>query len=79
MNHITFPSFSTGPTLSLTGLTLIGALEVHAFITNGLLESKEKINAWLLILYTDWRNVFQAANTCTTSSKLIDFNFKFLH
>ena len=27
----------------------------------------------------DWRNVFQAANTCTTSSKLIDFNFRFLH
>ena len=27
----------------------------------------------------DWRNVFQVANTCTTSSKLIDFNFRFLH
>ena len=27
----------------------------------------------------DWRNVFHAANTCTTSSKLIDFNFRFLH
>ena len=27
----------------------------------------------------NWRNVFQAANTCTTSSKLVDFNFKFLH
>ena len=27
----------------------------------------------------DWRNIFQAANTCTTSSKLIDFNFRFLH
>ena len=27
----------------------------------------------------DWRNVFQAANNCTTSSKLIDFNFGFLH
>ena len=27
----------------------------------------------------DWRNVLQAANTCTTSSKLIDFNFRFLH
>ena len=27
----------------------------------------------------DWRNVFQAANTRTTSSKLTDFNFRFLH
>ena len=27
----------------------------------------------------DWRNVFQAANTCTASSRLIDFNFRFLH
>ena len=27
----------------------------------------------------DCRNVLQAANTCTTSSKLTDFNFRFLH
>ena len=27
----------------------------------------------------DWRNVFKAANTCTTSSRLIDFKFRFLH
>ena len=27
----------------------------------------------------DWRNASQAVNTCITSSKLIDFNFKFLH
>ena len=27
----------------------------------------------------DWRNVFQAANTCTTSSKPTDFDFRFIH
>ena len=27
----------------------------------------------------NWRNVFQVAKACTTSSKLIDFNFRFLH
>ena len=27
----------------------------------------------------NWKNIFQAANTCTTSSKLTDFNFRFLH
>ena len=27
----------------------------------------------------NWRNVFQVANACTTSSKLIDFNFRFLN
>ena len=27
----------------------------------------------------NWKNAFQAANTCSTSSKLIDFNFRFLH
>ena len=27
----------------------------------------------------NWKKAFQAANTCTTSSKLIDFNLRFLH